>query len=90
MAAMKAFRIIGYLEGTSFLLLLFVAMPLKYAYGMPTAVKYVGWVHGVLFMLYLASLTYVQAEKNWPARRTLLAAIAAVLPFGPFVFHRSL
>ncbi|WP_309118747.1 DUF3817 domain-containing protein [Paenibacillus sp.] len=82
------FRAVGLLEGVSFLLLLFVAMPLKYAADMPEAVAVVGALHGVLFALYLAAAAYMIFAAGWRLPRVLGAVVAAVLPFGPFVFDR--
>jgi integral membrane protein len=85
----RFFRFAGFAEGTSFLLLLGVAMPLKYIAGMPLAVKYAGWAHGVLFMAYIASAFAVSDKENWPVRKLAGACLASVLPFGPFVFDRK-
>lgn len=82
-------RVAGLLEGTSFLLLLGVAMPLKYLAGMPLAVTIVGGAHGFLFVLYALFALTVSMNHDWPFSRLLLAALAAVLPFGPFVFDRK-
>jgi integral membrane protein len=82
---LRALRIVGWIEGVSFLLLLGVAMPLKYAYGRPEYVKVLGWVHGLLFFAFGALLAVVHANLAWPLRRTALVFLAALLPFGPFV-----
>ncbi len=82
------FRLMGLLEGASFLALLLIAMPLKYVWGMPLAVKYVGWAHGVLFMVYLAALLAVWAEQKWSLKALAFGFVAAVLPAGPIVFDR--
>ena len=87
---LKTFRVIGYLEGASLLILLFIAMPLKYAMDLPMAVKVVGWVHGLLFIGYVGMLASVRAEYNWPGRKTITAFVAAVLPLGTFIFDRTL
>lgn len=89
-SALSRFRTIGLLEGTSFLLLLFVAMPLKYLAGQPMAVKLVGWAHGALFVAYLVALAEVALRHRWGAVRTLLGLVASFLPFGPFVFDAYL
>ena len=86
----KALRIIGLLEGTSFLILLGVAMPLKYMAGMPQAVRVAGSAHGLLFLLYAGAAVAVSSEYNWPFKRLATALIAAVLPLGTFVFDKSL
>ena len=77
-------------EGISFLLLVFIAMPLKYAAGMPLMVKYVGWAHGLLFMAYIAQMLFVAFLLKWDVLKVIYGFIAALLPFGPFVFERSL
>lgn len=83
-------RIIGFAEGISFLLLLFVAMPLKYAAGLPLAVRIVGTLHGVLFILYVAAAMRAAWSRKWPFLRLLEAFIASLYPFGTFVFDRRL
>jgi integral membrane protein len=83
-------RAIGLLEGASFLVLLFIAMPLKYFAGMPLAVKIVGWAHGLLFMGYLLVLSHTASALRWPLMRVGGAFIAALLPFGPFVLDARL
>lgn len=89
-SAIGRLRVVALVEGVSFLVLLLVAMPLKYAAGMPLAVKYVGWAHGGLFMLYLLALFQAFDEAKWPVSRALKAFVASVIPFGTFVFDRSL
>jgi integral membrane protein len=79
------FRVVGLVEGVSFLVLLGIAMPLKYLAGMPEAVRVVGWVHGVLFMAYLAAVADVTLAMRWSPRQVLAALVAGVVPFGPFV-----
>lgn len=83
-------RLVGLLEGVSFLLLLGVAMPLKYLAGMPSAVKYVGWAHGLLFILYVLALGQATAVQLWSPVRAALLFVAAVLPGGTFVAERWL
>jgi integral membrane protein len=89
-AALERLRLVGTIEGVSFLVLLCVAMPLKYAAGMPMAVKVVGWAHGVLFILFVASLWAARKEARLPARLSAMVFLAALLPFGPFVIDRRL
>lgn len=68
------------------LVLLFIAMPLKYFADSPSAVRYVGWIHGILFMLYTALAFQAYLHYKWPFKRLAYAFIAAFLPFGTFVF----
>jgi len=83
-SSMKALRLLAYLEGVSFLVLLGFAMPLKYYYDKPNAVKLVGMTHGILFILYTISLLIVHLKLRWSYGKTLIAFIAAFIPFGTF------
>ena len=86
----KTLTITGYLEGTSFLLLLGVAMPLKYYMGMPEAVKYVGMAHGVLFLAYIMILMGTANKVKMPLWGMPMGVVASILPFGPFIFDAVL
>ena len=83
------FRVTGWLEGASFLILLFIAMPLKYIAGHPEAVRYVGMTHGLLFVAYVVFSNMVAEELEWPGKTRLYAVIAAIVPTGTFVFDRK-
>ena len=83
-------RILALTEGVSFLVLLGVAMPLKYAAGIPEAVKIVGWLHGLLFVALCFQLLKVTIEERWPLTRSAMVFIAALVPFGPFIIDRRL
>ena len=72
------------LEGISFLLLLLIAMPLKYFAGMPQMVTVVGMAHGVLFVWYVAAVLVAKAEFNLSYKNTALALVASLLPLGTF------
>jgi len=72
------------LEGISFLLLLFIAMPLKYFADMPQMVKVVGMAHGVLFIWYVLAVLVAKAEFNMSNKNTALALVASLLPLGTF------
>ncbi len=90
MAALRTFRWVALLEGWSFLVLLLVAMPLKYLLGLPLAVRIVGSVHGLLFLAFLSLLFRVALERRWSLQRCLGAIVASLVPFGTFVLDRSL
>jgi integral membrane protein len=83
-------RAIGLAEGVSFLVLLGIAMPLKYFADLPRAVTIVGWLHGILFMAFLVVLMQARDVMQWNLRRTGTVLLAALLPFGPFVIDRRL
>jgi integral membrane protein len=86
-------RLVGMIEGVSFLILLFVAMPLKYLLKLPegpAVVFWVGLVHGLLFISYAAVTFRAWGQGHLTAKLVGLAALASVLPFGPFVLDRKL
>jgi len=87
---LRWFRIIAITEGISFLVLLLIAMPLKYFANMPLAVKYVGWAHGILFVAFLifALLTKLILKKKFSW--LIKAFIASILPFGTFVLESQM
>ena len=87
---LQQFKKIAIAEGVSFLILVFVAMPIKYFLGNPLPVKYFGWAHGVLFILYLWWMIRAKIEYDWSIKQTAIAFIAALLPFGPFVLKKNL
>jgi integral membrane protein len=87
---LQQFRAVGYAEGVSFLVLLGIAMPLKHLAGRPDAVLVVGWVHGILWILYLVTAARAAYFEKWSFRRLFWAGVASVLPFGPFLFDRWL
>lgn len=87
-SSLGRFRIIGTAEAISFLLLLGIAMPLKYAAGIPEAVKYTGWAHGLLFVLYIFVTIETAIAERWSFKTTALAFLASLFPFGPFLFDK--
>lgn len=78
------FRAIAFIEGLSFLVLLFIAMPIKYVGENPDPVRYTGWVHGVLYILYSIAGFQAMAARKWPAKEALRGFLASILPFGTF------
>ena len=84
------FRTIAIAEGISFLVLLFIAMPLKYFAGFPLAVTIVGFVHGILFIAFMIMAWEVKGGLHKNFKWYLLCFIAAILPFGTFVLDKSL
>lgn len=87
---MRSLRAVSLTEGVSYLLLLLVAMPLKYVWAWPFAVKYVGWAHGVLFMALGGLVLLAMLRAALPFRTACLVGIAALLPCGPFFVDRML
>ena len=83
-------RLLGMIEGASFLLLLFVAMPIKYIGGDPSWVRWVGMAHGVLFVFFVMSLGRLYMEEDWPLGMLAKPFLASLVPFGPFYIDRRL
>ena len=85
-----ALRRVAIWEGVSYLLLLGIAMPLKYAWGKPMAVKIIGMAHGILFVMFCLLLAWVWHKAKWPTPRVVILFIASLLPFGPFIADRKM
>ncbi|MBY0221645.1 MULTISPECIES: DUF3817 domain-containing protein [Sporosarcina] len=83
--ALGRFRLMGILEGSSLLILLFIAMPMKYFMDIPEAVRLVGMIHGILFTIYCVMILYATFAVKWPLRFSLGAFVAAFIPFGNFI-----
>ncbi len=90
MSPIKRFRMTALAEGSSFLVLLCIAMPMKYVMGMPRVVTVVGAIHGILFLLYIGQLVKLRTTHQWDNRFLFFAFLASLLPFGPFVFDKYL
>ncbi len=86
----RTLRIVGFIEGVSYLLLLGVAMPLKYLADMPSAVRVVGMAHGILFIAFVAALVWTASVRKWPLLRSIEGFVASLYPFGTFIFDRKL
>ncbi|MCG9899035.1 MAG: DUF3817 domain-containing protein [Hydrotalea sp.] len=87
---LKRLRIAGFAEALSWVFLLFFAMPLKYFFDKPLAVKYVGWAHGVLFMVYVALLAVCFFKYKWSFIKSAAGVFFAFLPFGTLYFDKTL
>ncbi len=86
----KQFKIISAGEGISFLVLLFIAMPLKYLFGFPEAVKVCGMIHGFLFIAYVVYLIVLVQTLHWNIARGFIAFIASFIPFGTFIVNKKM
>ena len=78
-------RVVGFIEGISYLVLLGICMPLKYVWDYPEPTRPVGMAHGILFVAYIIWVVLVGAEKKWDLKTYFWAFIASLLPFGTFV-----
>lgn len=75
-------RITGIIEGISYIILMGIAVPLKWKWGMPLAVKIIGPIHGLLFFPFCAALVWAYAVAKWSAGRAIIVFIASLIPFG--------
>lgn len=88
--SIKTFKTVATMEGISFLILLFIAMPLKYMAGIPIATKIVGMIHGALFIWFIKAQWDAHKDYNFSAKFNTLAFIASLLPFATFFLKKEL
>ena len=86
---LKTFRVISLLEALSFLVLLLVAMPVKYILGNPELVRIVGMAHGILFVLYIISALLFKNKLNWSNQILVVVILCSIIPLGPFYVDRK-
>jgi len=84
----NTFLHVGHIEGVSYLVLLLIAMPLKYYANIPEAVKVVGYLHGILFITYCVLLALVMQKMKWKLGKGFLAFILSLIPFGTFWLYK--
>lgn len=77
-------RIIGILEGISLLILVFIAVPLKYKFNDPSLVKGMGPIHGALFLLFVVNSISIAIQRKWHIATTLKVLLSCIIPFGTF------
>ncbi len=83
------FRITAFLEGVSYILLLFIATPIKYFGDDPQYVKMLGMPHGILFMLYVILAFMLKQENTWFKDNFKMVLLASIIPFGTFILERK-
>lgn len=83
------FRIIAFLEGISYLLLLFVAVPIKYLNSDPQYVKLLGMPHGLLFVAYIVLAIWLKPDFKWIQKDFIIVLVASVIPFGTFYVEKK-
>tara|TARA_B100000768_G_scaffold75271_1_gene71960 strand:- start:126 stop:401 length:276 start_codon:yes stop_codon:yes gene_type:complete len=83
------FRIIAFLEGVSYILLLFIAVPIKYSLGDSTYVKLLGMPHGVLFVAYLLFAIIIKNNEKWNKTELFIVLICSIVPFGTFYIDKK-
>lgn len=85
----RRFKLLAHAEGISFLLILFITMPLKYGLEMGAPNRVIGMLHGVLFIGYILAIVFMKFKYKWKAGKTAFALLSSVVPFGTFVFVRK-
>ncbi|MDT0676907.1 DUF3817 domain-containing protein [Autumnicola musiva] len=83
------FKWISILEGISFLVLLFLAMPLKYFFDNPEPVRYVGMAHGILFIAYVVGALLLYNAMQWRIKDLAFILLFSLVPFGPFYVEKK-
>jgi len=86
---LNIFRLVAFLEGVSYLLLLFIATPIKYMFEEPKYVKLLGMPHGLLFIVYIVIAFMIKSETNWSKNQLFSVLVASVIPFGTFYIDRK-
>lgn len=87
--SISIFKIVSFLEGTSYLLLLVVAVPIKYLADNATFVKALGMPHGVLFLGYILLALWIRSRMRWDLKTTAIVLIASLIPFGTFYVNKK-
>lgn len=86
---LPTFRIVALLEGLSYILLLFIATPIKYIANDPQYVKLLGMPHGLLFIAYIIIAVLISKDMKWSNKTLWIVLIAAVIPFGTFYIDKK-
>ena len=86
---LKNFKIIAIAEGISFLVLLLIAMPLKYVLHQPEYVRFVGMAHGLLFISYILLAITLKVFEQWEWKKFTIVSLASVVPFGTFYIDKK-
>jgi len=86
----QIFKIVSWLEGISYILLLFIATPIKYLYEDPTYVKWLGMPHGLFFMLYIALAIVLKFDFKWTNKEFINVCLLSIIPFGTFFVGKYL
>ncbi|MBR9913814.1 MAG: DUF3817 domain-containing protein [Algicola sp.] len=86
---LNTFRIVALLEGVSYILLLFIATPIKYLANDPSYVKMLGMPHGILFLAYIVLAIMIGQELKWDRRTLIIVLVASIIPFGTFYIEKK-
>lgn len=88
-SSLNIFRLVALLEGVSYILLLFIATPIKYFLNDPQYVKLLGMPHGLLFIAYISLAFLFKKEFYWKGKAFLVVLLASIIPFGTFYIDRK-
>jgi len=83
------FKVTSFLEGLSYVLLLFVGVPIKYLAENSSIVKLLGLPHGLLFMAYIGLALFIRSRMRWDTKTTCTVLVASLLPFGTFYVNKK-
>ena len=86
---LNMFRITALLEGVSYILLLFIATPVKYLLNDPQYVKLLGMPHGLLFIGYVVLAFMLKNELKWSQKQFMVVLLASIIPFGTFYIDKK-
>ena len=78
---LNIFRLVALLEGLSYILLLFIASPIRYLTGNATYVKLLGMPHGILFILYVVLAIVIKKQMKWRLKTLAIVLLASLIPF---------
>ena len=87
--SIQTFRVISLLEALSFIVLLLIAMPIKYILGNPELVRVIGMAHGILFILYILGAFLFKNKLNWSNQILGVVILCSIIPLGPFYVDRK-
>jgi len=90
MSELQKFKLVNKIEGISFLILLFVAMPLKYQFGFPVATKIAGMIHGLFVFAYIYQVIEAKKEAGLTGKEIAIYTILSLIPFGSFYTDKEL
>ena len=90
MSELMKFKIVNKIEGLSFIILIFIAMPLKYSFGYPVATKIVGMTHGILVFVFIYQIIEAKKEAGFTMKETALYSLLSLIPFGSFYTDKLL
>ncbi|OYX23514.1 MAG: hypothetical protein B7Z06_10160 [Flavobacteriales bacterium 32-35-8] len=86
---LNIFRVVAFLEGVSYILLLFIATPIKYFGNDPQYVKLLGMPHGLLFISYVVLAIILKSELKWTSKQFAIVLLASIIPFGTFYVEKA-